>query len=195
MKTKKRRYTLKVRGRKLAATRARIVEATMQLHQELGPRRTTISAIAERAGVERLTVYRHFPDEAAVFAACSSHYAKLHPPPDPAAWTAIADPTTRIRRGLRELYRYFSRTHAMLDRIYRDTPDFPSLRTIMDGFDAYLRQLADAMAPSRSAGAAAERRTATLRHAVRFATWQSLQAEKLNDDEKADLILRWLDAG
>ena len=83
MKKAKRRYELRARGEEVAKTRARIVEAIMRLHGEVGPRNTTVSAIAERAGVERLTVYRHFKNEAAMFAACSHRYLELNPPPNP----------------------------------------------------------------------------------------------------------------
>ena len=77
---------LKARAERQANTRARIVEAIMHLHQDVGPRHTTVSAIARRAGVERLTVYRHFNDESEMFAACSHRYLELNPPPQPADW-------------------------------------------------------------------------------------------------------------
>src|SRR5215470_19043989 len=98
MKKAKRGYVLRARAEQAAQTRARIVEAIMQLHQEVGPRNTTISAIADRAKVERLTVYRHFRDEAAMFAACSHRYLELNPPPDPAAWAEELEPVGRVQR-------------------------------------------------------------------------------------------------
>src|SRR5678815_4562333 len=104
MKRVKRRYVQQVRGEQVAETRARIVEAIMGLHGEVGPRNTTVSAIADRAGVERLTVYRHFKGEAEMFAACSGRYLELNPPPDPTAWADEPDPARRSRRGLAELY-------------------------------------------------------------------------------------------
>ena len=93
----KRRYVLQARGDNVAETRARIVQAIMALHQEVGPRKTTVSAIASRAGVERLTVYRHFKGEAEMFAACSERYLELNPPPDPLAWAVEHDPMRRTR--------------------------------------------------------------------------------------------------
>src|SRR5215475_5402705 len=107
MKKATRRYVLKARRERMAETRAGIVEAIMQLHEEVGPRNTTVSAIAARAGVERLTVYRHFRDEAAMFAACSHRYLELNPPPDPSAWAAESDPERRTRRALAALYSFF----------------------------------------------------------------------------------------
>src|SRR3954447_19505314 len=98
-----RSYELKERARKQAETRRRIVEATVALHQEVGPARTTVAEIARRAGVQRLTVYNHFPDEHKLFGACSAHWIAGHPPPDPGAWAAIADPRERLRTALREL--------------------------------------------------------------------------------------------
>src|SRR5918994_5654651 len=98
-----RRYQKKRRAEQEAETRQRIVEAMVALHREVGPARTTISAIAERAGVERLTVYRHFPDERSMFQACTSHYSTLVPEPDAAAWADIAEPAERLRAATRIL--------------------------------------------------------------------------------------------
>src|SRR5215468_5998960 len=194
MKRTKRRYILRARAGQVTETRARIVEAIMQLHQEVGPRNTTISAIADRAGVERLTVYRHFQDEAAMFAACSHRYLELNPAPDPAAWAGEADPASRARRGLEELYAFFGRTSPMFEKIYRDVGEYVALKKIMDRFDAHLRKLADALAAAWPgdrggdglvpAAKAAVRRQVILRHAAKFATWQSLQAEGVDDSQK-----------
>src|SRR6476659_2729549 len=78
----KRKYELKQRAAEMAETRLRITEAAVELHGTVGPARTTVSAIAERAGVQRHTVYRHFPTDADLFAACSAHYVAAHPLPD-----------------------------------------------------------------------------------------------------------------
>ena len=101
-----RKYELKRRAERQADTRRRIVEATVALHTSVGPARTTISAIAERAGVERHTVYAHFPDEHRLHAACSAHWRELHPFPDTDAWTA-ADPADRLRRALDDVYGWY----------------------------------------------------------------------------------------
>src|SRR5215210_6391266 len=92
-----RKYEQKRHAEQQAETRQRIVEAMVALHAEVGPARTTISAIAERAGVERLTVYRHFADETAMFQACSAHFATEVAWPDPAGWAGVADPAERLR--------------------------------------------------------------------------------------------------
>jgi AcrR family transcriptional regulator len=192
MKKVKRRYELRARGEQVAKTRARIVEATMRLHGEVGPRHTTISAIAARAGVERLTVYRHFQDEAAMFAACSHRYLELNPPPDPSAWAGELDPARRARRGLGALYAFFGRTSPMFEKIYRDLGEYVSLKRIMDQFDAYLRNLADDLAAAWPRDKVAARRQVILRHAAKFATWQSFEAEGVDHKQKIALILQWL---
>jgi AcrR family transcriptional regulator len=192
MKKPARQYVLKARGEQMAGTRARIVEALMRLHQEVGPRNTTISAIASRAGVERLTVYRHFRDEADMFAACSQRYLELNPPPDPSAWAGETDPVRRTRRGLEDIYAFLARTSPMLEKIYRDLGECASLKLIMDQFDGYLRTLADQLAAVWPRDKRAARRRVTLRHAVKFATWQSLEAEGVDNDQKIVLILEWL---
>jgi AcrR family transcriptional regulator len=194
MKMVKRRYVLRARREQVAKTRDRIVEAIMRLHEEVGPRNTTVSGIAARARVERLTVYRHFPDEAAMFAACSHRYLELNPPPDSSAWAGELDRARRARRGLEDLYSFFGRTRTMLEKTYRDVGEHVALKEIMDQFDAHLRDLADALAAAWPRDKAAARRQVILRHAAKFATWQSLEADGVDNDQKIALILEWLSA-
>src|ERR671915_1215643 len=99
-----RKYEMKRRARRQEETRRRIIEATVELHQTVGMARTTISAIAEKAGVQRLTVYRHFPDERALFHACTGHWRAANPPPEPGPWSQIADPHERLGMALAEVY-------------------------------------------------------------------------------------------
>ena len=176
----------------MAETRARIVEAMMELHQEVGPSRTTISAVAERAGVERLTVYRHFQNEAAMLAACSHRYLELNPLPDPSAWAGEPDPVRRARRGLEELYAFFGRTAPMFEKVYRDVEVSVEVKNVMAQFDAHLRTLADALASAWPRDKAAARRQMILRHAAKFATWQSFEADGVDNAQKVALLLHWL---
>src|ERR1700754_994299 len=115
MSDQKRPYRKTRRAELEEQTRLRITESAVALHEQLGPARTSISAVAERAGVRRSTVYRHFPDEESLFAACSSHWRASNPPPDPGAWAAIDDPTRRTEVALRELYAFYARTRAMYE--------------------------------------------------------------------------------
>ena len=110
--------------------------------------RTTISAIAEHAGVERLTVYRHFPEEATLFAACSAHWLARNPPPDPGPWIEIADPEARLRRALVNVYAYYRRSAAMLRNTLRDAALVPALATAVAGWDGYLKTAVDLLARS-----------------------------------------------
>ena len=190
----KRPYVQKKRAQSRDETTMRIVEATMQLHEELGPRAATISAIAARAGVQRLTVYRHFADETELFEACTSHWLSLHPPPDPAQWQDEADPRKRAQAALKTLYAYYRATQRMWIVSHRDEADVPGLRGPMAAFHAYTNRLADGLLEGwRGPARARAQRRATLRHAVRFATWASLAGEGLDDAEAAALTLRWLD--
>jgi AcrR family transcriptional regulator len=192
MKSVKRRYVQRVRGEQVAETRARIVEAIMKLHREVGPRNTNVSAIADRAGVERLTVYRHFKGEAEMFAACSERYLELNPLPDPTVWAVERDPMRRAHRGLADLYAFFSRTASMFAKIYLDVDEYPSLKKIMDQFDAHLRHLADELASAWPRDKFTRKRQMILRHAARFATWQSFEAEGVDNQEKIDFMIAWL---
>src|SRR5206468_3757712 len=124
-------------------TRRRITESTVALHEEVGPARTSISAIAERAGVRRSTVYRHFPDEDTLFDACSSHWRVANPPPNAAAWAAIADPDERTRTALREMYEFYARTEGMYSSLMRDEPLVPIVQRRLRDFYGYLDAIAD----------------------------------------------------
>src|SRR4029453_14226290 len=117
-----RKYELKKRAEQMARTRLQITEAAIDLHGTVGPSRTTMSAVAERAGVERRTLYRHFPTEADLFAACSTHYFTDNPWPDLGSWRAIRDPRQRLAQALDELYAYYERTEPLLSHLLRD-PD------------------------------------------------------------------------
>src|SRR5579863_9244679 len=131
-----RRYVKTTRAETEAGTRQRIVEATVALHQELGPASTTVVAIAERAGVERRTVYNHFPDIDELFVACRTHFLATHPPPDPGRWLEVADLGDRVATGLEELYRYYEANQAMIANALRDSDRVPSGRGFMALHDA-----------------------------------------------------------
>jgi AcrR family transcriptional regulator len=173
-------------------TRRRITESAVALHEELGPARTSISAIADHAGVRRSTVYRHFPDDEALFAACSSHWRAANPPPDPSAWAAIDDPAARTEAALRELYAFYTRTRGMYESLLRDEPLVPIVQRNLRDFYGYLRAIQDTLVAGRGLrGHAARRTSAAIGHALAFATWRSLTREQgLADDEAAALMGR-----
>jgi AcrR family transcriptional regulator len=179
MSKQKRPYRMTRRAELEEQTRKRITESAVALHEERGPARTPISAVAERAGVRRSTVYRHFPDEEALFAACSSHWRAANPPPDPGAWAAIEDPAERTETALRELYAFYSRTEAMYTSLLRDEPVVPIVHRLLGDFYGYLRAIQDIlMAGRRLRGRAARRKQAAIGHALSFPTWRSLTREQ-----------------
>lgn len=181
---------MKDRARAQEETRRKIVEATMHLHETLGPRATTISAIAEEAGVQRLTVYRHFPDEAAVFQACTSHWLALNPPPDPAGWTGIGEEWERIGTALSAFYGYYGATQAMWSVCFQDVEHVPALQGPMRQF----LDLVDGLGVELAGNDASRQRVATLQHSLAFLTWADLDARGLSDGEKVALAVAWLKA-
>src|SRR4051794_17106439 len=165
MPDEKRPYRKRKRAELEAETRRRITESAVELHGTLGPSRTSISAVAAHAGVRRSTVYRHFPDEAALFDACTAHWAAANPPPDPAAWAAIADPDERLRVALHELHAFYARTERMLDTLFRDEKLVPLVERRFAAFHASLAAVTDALFAGRNARGASRRRTrAALAH-------------------------------
>jgi AcrR family transcriptional regulator len=171
-------------------TRRQITESAVALHEELGPARTSISAIAERAGVRRSTVYRHFPDEETLFTACSSHWRAANPPPDPRPWAAIDDPAARTETALRELYAFYGRTQEMYSSLLRDEPLVPVVKRRLRDFHGYLRTIQGVLIAGRGLrGRAADRTRAAIGHALAFPTWHSLTHEQgLADDDAVALM-------
>ena len=167
-------YTKTRRAELEQQTRERITEAAVELHGSLGPARTTIRAIAQRADVQRATVYRHFPDGEALFAACSAHWRAQNEPPDLAAWAAIRDPAARLAVALSELYAWYARTRGMLELLIRDRPHVPAMQSQFR-LPGYLDAAADVLLAGRpERGAGRRRARAALGHAVAFETWLSL---------------------
>jgi AcrR family transcriptional regulator len=190
MATQKRKYELKARAESQRRTRERIVQATMELHKEVGPAKTTVAEIARRADVQRLTVYNHFPEDIELFGACQAHWMGLHPLPAVSPALALPHPTERVRAALRGFYGWYRETAPMAEKIQRDRGAVPALDALMEQTaDARLAQLTDALVGGfRSRGRRAERQRALIRLALDFWTWRCLNREGLDDDTAADLM-------
>jgi AcrR family transcriptional regulator len=195
MSDQKRPYRMKHRAELEELTRRRITESAVALHQEVGPAHTSISAIAERAGVRRSTVYRHFPDEEALFAACSSHWRAANPPPDRRSWSSIQNPAERTRTALREVYAFYGSTERMYVSLLRDEALVPSVQRRLRDFYRYLRSIQDDLAAGRGLrGRRAHYVRAAIGHALAFPTWRSLTHEQgLSNDDAVALMCRLVD--
>jgi AcrR family transcriptional regulator len=189
MSDQKRPYRKKRRAEAEAETRRRITESAVELHGTVGPSHTSMSAVAERAGVRRSTLYRHFPDESALFEACSAHWSAANPPPDPGAWAAISDPDERLRAALGEMYAYWRRTEPMIANLLRDEEANPNVKRHFGAFRAYLDAARDSLVQSRrERGGARSRVRAAIGHAIAFSTWRSLVREQgLGNSQAIDL--------
>lgn len=191
MSSEKRKYELKARAEGQRQTRERIVQATLELHREVGPAQTTIAEIARRAGVQRLTVYNHFPAEAELFGACQVHWLGLHPLPDLAAGLALPDPHERLKAVLARYYRWYRETEPMTEKVQRDRGAVPPLDELLrQTADVGLAELADALAGGFAGQdrTAQKRRRALIRLALDFWTWRRLDREGLDDDGAAALM-------
>lgn len=190
MSTEIRTYRKRRRAEAEQRTRLRITEAAVKLHGTVGPARTTVSAVAQEAGVQRATVYRHFPTEENLFEACSSHWLEQNPLPDIGGWAAVADPDERLERGLAELYAWYRQTEGMLERTSRDAPLVPAMSRPMAEFSAGIDAARDVLLEGRpERGAARRRTTAALGHALAFSTWQSLVRDQGLDDREAVALM------
>lgn len=189
----KRKYTLRKRAERQEDTRSRIVEAMIAVHEEMGPRDATVSAVAERAGVQRLTVYRHFPDDDSLFQACTAAWLERNPPPDAAALARVADPVARTHEGLGALYRYYRGTRRMWAVSYRDVEQVRALQPAMTEFERYLDGVRATLLrgwPVR--GRRRDELFVTLGLALRFRTWENLDAQGLDDPAMAALVMGWI---
>ncbi len=189
---KKRPYKMSERAKSQAETRQKIIEATMHLHEEIGPKNTSISAIAERAGVQRLTVYRHFPDETAVFQACTSHWLSLNPPPNPAVWAQVAEPVEKFRKAVAAFYDYYSRTRKMWTVSFRDVAEVPALQQPMADVAAFMAGVSDDLTGAFGDSPDKDQLAPTIRHVLHFQTWSNLEEQGLSNEDKLDLVTSWL---
>jgi AcrR family transcriptional regulator len=187
-KATRRPYRKQKRAASELETRRRITEAAVALHQAVGPAKTTVKAIAERAGVERATVYRHFPDEETLFDACTSHYYARHPMPDPEQWAAIAPPGERLGVALTDLYDWYSETEQMLRSGIRDIEQVPA--GARESFFGYFQTVhAALMLGHRERGRARARVSGAIGHAINFLTWQSLVREQQMSAGEAVMLM------
>ncbi len=195
MSDEKRTYRMKQRADAQEATRLRITESAVALHQTLGPSQTTMAAVAEHAGVQRSTLYRHFPDETALFAACSTHWYASHPPPDIDRWSTIASPQARLVVALTELYAWYRSTGAMLDALLRDETLVPAVGQRFGAFHARLDAAHELLMSGR--GFRGSRHTsvsAVIRLALKFESWRTVCREgDLSDRQAVELISRLVD--
>jgi AcrR family transcriptional regulator len=182
-------YRMGARLEQVQETRRRIAQAAFELHATLGPARTSISAIADRAGVQRHTVYHHFPDLISLFKACTEHGLRVIGPPDPESWRTIPDPIQRVHHALGELYRLYRQNTRLLGNVMRDMAVMPE--AIEGGAqywelnEAWYAALAEGWPTDAARKAGLE---AALRHALDFGTWQSLTSNGMSDEEASEAM-------
>src|SRR5262245_58030953 len=191
--SEKRRYRKRRRAELELDTRQRIAEATARLHGTVGPARTTVSAIAEEAGVQRSTVYRHFPDDQTLFDACTAHFYGRHPLPDVKRWAPIPDPDDRLRQALTDLYVWYEEVEDMLSNTQRDVAHVP-LPT-RERFLGYFSGAGEILTHGRrERGRPRARAAAAIGHAMAFSTWRSLVREQgLAAAEAVELMVGLVD--
>lgn len=192
MSDQKRPYKMKRRAELEEQTRQRITESAVALHGTIGPARTSVSAVAEHAGVRRSTVYRHFPDEEALFGACSAHWAMENPLPDIEAWSQVADPDKRLAMALAEMYAFYRGSEGMLTNLFRDRSAVAVVDQLMGAYDQFMVAAVEILLAGRGLrGKGKDRTRAAIGHALEFSTWRSLaRGQSLDDTAAAELMAR-----
>jgi AcrR family transcriptional regulator len=181
-----RKYEMKRRAERMQETRRRITEAAVELHQTVGPARTTVSAVAEKAGVQRHTYYAHFPELKDLYQACTTHYLEQNPLPEPPFWANVADAEERLRVALSEVYAYYTGNEAMLSNVLRDAPLDPVAQENMVSFYQYWEAMRDALAEAFGAsGEQHEALLAAIALALDFQTWHTLVRQQELDQDRA----------
>ena len=182
---------MKRRAERVQETRRRITEAAVELHQTVGPARTTVSAVAEKAGVQRHTYYAHFPELKDLYQACMGHYSERNPLPEPSSWTGIADAEERLRVALSEVYAYYSGNEAMVSNVLRDTALDPIVQEIMVPFDQYLETVRDVIADAfEASGERHEELLGAVALAQDFQTWRTLvRQQELSQHRALELMV------
>jgi AcrR family transcriptional regulator len=187
--TQKRKYELKARAERQRQTRTRIVAATVALHEEVGPARTTIADIARRAGVQRITVYKAFPDSRDLFAACQRRFLDDNPQPDLAA-NPDEDPAANLEAVLTKQYAWYRRTEAMERNVHGDRHLVPALDALMaETNDVRLDSLAKGHAKSFARDKPRAATRALIRLALEFRTWELFAHQEMTDRGIARLMV------
>jgi AcrR family transcriptional regulator len=186
-----RKYEMKRRAERMRETRRRIAEAAFELHRTVGPARTTVSAIAEKAGVQRHTYYAHFPELKDLYRACTAHHLERNPLPDPSRWAEISGPEERLRRALTEVYAFYGGNEAILTNVLRDTPLDPVLQEnnvlLFRHWEAMRDTIAEAFEAS---GERHEALLAAIALALELQTWRTLVRQQgLDEDRAAELMV------
>ena len=190
---RRRKYEMRRRLEAIGETRDRIARAAFELHGTVGPARATISAIAERAGVQRHTVYHHFPDMVDLIRACTEHGLRTARPPDPADLLAVEDPEARLMLGLGQVYAYFRANERLLANIFRDMPIMPELVEGSSAFAERFGELHRALVePVVAAGAPPALAAAAVGHALDFSTWRSLTGKGLTDEQARQAMVAFV---
>ena len=186
-----RKYEMKRRAERMQQTRRRITEATVELHQSVGPARTTVSAIAQKAGVQRHTYYAHFPETKDLYQACTAHYLERNPLPDPSRWEEISDPEERLRGALSEVYAYYQGNEAMLTNVLRDMPFDPVLQENNVLLFRYWEAMRDTIADAfEASGEQHEGLLGAVALALELHTWRTLVGQQgLGDDRAVELMV------
>ena len=190
--TKRGKYDLKARAERQQRTRQRIVETAVELHKIHGPAQTTITDIAKRAGVQRRTVYNHFPDELSLFKACSAHNRALNPPPDPEPWKLIRDPEERLRRALAEVYAYYRRNEQMQANVTRDAQANPNVGKVFEARIKHQESMRDVLAAGWEQGDGQRHKLlcGALWMGLEFQTWRALVRQQgFKDEEVIELMV------
>jgi AcrR family transcriptional regulator len=182
-----RTYTLRRRAEQQTQTRQRIAEAALELHGTVGPARTTLSMIAERAGVQRHTLYAHFPDERSLFMACSGLAEERDPSPDAAEWRNIVDGRERLAVGLGAIYAWYERNASLLAVVLRDAEHHVLTRETSElRYGPVLASWREVL----SAGLG-ERQRALLELALSFHSWRTLTTQaRLSTEAAVELMVR-----
>jgi AcrR family transcriptional regulator len=181
-----RKYEMKRRAQRVQETRRRIAQAAMELHETVGPARTTVSAIAEKAGVQRHTYYAHFPELKDLYRACTAHHMERSPLPDPSRWAEISGPEERLRRALSEVYAYYGDNEALLTNVLRDTPLDPVLQENNVFLFRHWEAMGDTIAAAfEASGERHEELVAAIALALDLQTWRTLVRQRGLDDDRA----------
>ena len=186
-----RKYEMKRRAERMRETRRRIAEAAVELHKSVGPARTTVSAIAEKAGVQRHTYYAHFPELKDLYQACTAHHLERNPLPDPSLWAEISGPEERLRRALSEVYAWYGGNEALLTNVLRDTP----LDPVLQENNLFLFRLWEAMRDTiadvfEASGERHEALLAAIALALDLQTWRTLVRQQgLDEDRTIELMI------
>ena len=172
-----RRYRSDRRQAGVDETRRRIVGAAVALHAEQGAMATSFAQVAKRADVAVPTVYKHFPNQAALLQSCTGHVFACSPALGPEIYRGLATAEARLAALAKAAFAVHRFQAPWMRRGIHEAALMPDLAKIVDEARSQFRRLVALALEPRFAGRPPAGLVALIEILLGFSAWQRLAEE------------------